>query len=198
MINWAFPNHDYLQMSVVWSPANQVFQYLARRLPEIESASWGVREGVFSADDAFVGVPTVGAAHKKRVVTFSSQPELLTFFTANLQDGWNSLAYGMTEELGANAIILRFCSDHLEYPARSFTLVVKGKPVRHVSVLLADKWQFYEQGAPLAEEDTSTYKQRIIKDRLSNQQLLKLAIDLGVPFNDATRPSGPGLLFVQS
>lgn len=197
MINKTFPNQDYLVITAVWAPAKQVYEHLTKRIPENDSSQWDMREGVFSADDAFVGEPPPGGVHKKRVVAFSTQPEQFTFFTANLQDGWNSLAFRMTSLLQTKALILRFCADHLEYPARSFSWVVKGKLMRHVSVLFEDKWVFCDQGMPLEQEETSAYKERLIKDRLSNEHLVRLAVSLGVPLKATERPIGAGMLFSQ-
>ena len=197
MINKSFPNQDLLVISIVWSPASLVYDHLAKRLTEISSASYEAHQGVFTVDDAFVGIPPAGAAHKKRIVAFSPQPDRITFFTTNSQDGWNSLAYRMTAVMDTKAIILRFCSDQVDYPARSFSWIVRGKLTRAVTASMEDTWLFCEQGTPLEQEDAAMYKRRWIRERLSNDYLFKLAMRLGVPFTDTKRPVGAGMLFLQ-
>ena len=72
-----------------------------------------------------------------------------------------------------------------------------GKLLRHVSLLKEDKWVFYEKGTPLPYEDTSTYKNRLLRTRLKNEQLVSLATGFGVTLETDKKITGPGMLFLE-
>jgi hypothetical protein len=191
-------NQELLTVTAVFTDFAAVREYFKNRLyGQFKAMNWEYREGMFSLDDCFTGSPTPGAAHKHRVLVFSPKPQDFTLFTVNLQDGWNSLAYNLTREKGCSALCLQFSSDDIEYPARAFTWTDKAEDTRHVSVRLEDKWSFFQQGLPLPQEDVTSYSKRLIKSRLTNEQLWNLAKRFGVEIGDATVLTGNGILFWQ-
>jgi hypothetical protein len=125
-------------------------------------------------------------------------PQEFVLFTTNSQDGWNSLSYRLSEEGKCSALVLEFNTDKTEFPGRSFTWIKNGKDIRHVSARLEDKWLFYQNGAPLPQEDTLPYSKRLIKSRLTNEQLAALATRFGVVLGGSTQLRGKGTLFCQN
>jgi hypothetical protein len=191
-------NQEFLVVTAIKASLETVSQYIGKLLPATDPRwVWAQEQGVFSFDDCFTGVPPAGAAHRLRVLIFSPVPDQFALFTANLEDGWSSLAYLSSRDLRTQALTLKFCSDTLAYPARSLTLYEHGRTIRRVHVLREDKWLFYQEGEPIPQEDTSTYGNRLIRTRLSNEQLAKLATRFGVNLETGEELVGPGVIFEQ-
>jgi hypothetical protein len=198
MIGSFAPNQELLVVSAMFAPIRPVCDDLAQVLPIFHTFPWTAQDGIFSFDDCFTGSPPHGGAHKTRVLAFSPEPERFSLIVVNLQSGWSSLDYRLTRDLGTKSLMLGFCSDSFPYPARFFTLLDRGESIRHVAVRFEDEWSFYEEGSPLPQEDTRTYKNRLIKSRLTNEQIIKLAESFGIPLGVPHKISGPGTLFLQS
>lgn len=128
----------------------------------------------------YEGLPPAGGAHPKRVLVFTPRiAKDCCVLVANLEDGWQSLGFVITSRIGGQCHQFGLSSDDLEYPAYSFTLISGGKELRHVSALKDAQWEFYEEGVPLSQEDTALYRNRRIKDRLTNDYTCRLAAACG-------------------
>ncbi len=190
-------DQDLIVVSVVFGDAITIMTRLKETVFRVSSKPWQSKDGKFSFQDCFTGYPTPGGAHKKRVLAFTPKPDSYVLFTANLEDGWISLAYILSESLKTKALTLGFCKDNVRYPARFFNLLKDGKSIRHVSVRLDNKWQFYQEGAILAEENAANYMKRLIKARLTNENLIDLADKFGISLGNLAELSGKGILLSQ-
>src|SRR4051812_14579221 len=109
MIQELNSNQCLLVVSVIFGEAQPIYDKLDADIREIEASFlWVKQEGTYTFDDCFIGYPPAGAAHKQRVLAFSPQPHAFSLVTANLQDGWNSLARRLASRCKRNALILGF------------------------------------------------------------------------------------------
>ena len=198
MIGRIAPQHESLTLSFLKLPLALVCERLTTMLPEIEDAVFKKNDGFYYLRDCFIGVPPAGAAHKVRLLALSPAPRKFVLFTANLEDGWSSVAYKLSKEFNTNALILRLSTGDVSCPARSFTWTKGLDVIRHVAVRLEDKWSFFQEGASLSQEDVRPYENRLISSRLTNENLITLAQSLGFPIELESELSGTGTLFVQS
>jgi hypothetical protein len=197
MITELSSNQEILVLSIFFGAANQINEGLKKAVKEAEPSNWLEKNEMFILDDCYVGYPDRGAAHKKRLISLSPKSNDFSLFTANLEDGWNSLAFGLSADIGCEALILGFSNRNVEYPVCFFSFVKNGKLLRHVSVRLDDRWLFHQQGAPLPVEDLTKYEARIIRNRLTNDQLVKLAGHYGVELNQIGQLRCNGMLLYQ-
>jgi hypothetical protein len=192
------PNQDHLVVTCIFAETAMLCDYLHADLGKIAPGLWTRQDGEWRLDDCYVGEPQPGARHRKTLLAFSPEPEKYTFLVANTVDGWNSLAYRLGKAIGIDALILGFSSDEIAYPARYFTLLHAGSQERHVGVRFEDRWLFYERGKPLPQEETGAYTKRLIRDRLTNLQLVEIAASKGIEaFRKNGQLSGTGAKFFQ-
>lgn len=102
-------------------------------------------------------------------------------FVSNLMDGWHSLLHCISHATQSNYVLFRVIED--EFPLFEMTAVAAGKTQRVVRAMKEGKWNFYEQGAPLAFEHISYYLQRKIADRVTPELLNIYANAQGIDFN---------------
>ena len=198
MTNKLKANQDLIVISVIFGEALTILTRLKETIFRISPGTWQCKEGAFCFNDCFIGYPPPGGAHKVKLLAFTSRPDSYALFTANLEDGWVSLAYILSESLKTKALTLGFCSDNVTYPARFFNVLNDGKLIRHVSVRLDNKWQYYEKGAILPKENASNYTKRLIKARLTNENLIDLADKFGISLGNLAELSGKGILLAQT
>ncbi|MFT0213686.1 hypothetical protein VQ643_13945 [Pseudomonas sp. F1_0610] len=105
-------------------------------------------------------------------------------FISNLMDGWHSLLHCISHATQSDYVLFRVIED--EFPLFEMTVVTAGKTQRVVRAMKEGKWNFYEQGALLAFEDTRYYLQRKIADRVTPKLLNIYANTQGIDF---TSPS---------
>jgi hypothetical protein len=188
----------FLTISAIFGDRQQVLDFIRDDVQRIEpQRDWKVQYGVFGMNDCFLGYPPQGGSHAYRVVVFSPCAAGPLMLSANLQDGWQSLALRVSRDLSLRVVIMRFCDDQFEYPSRGFSVLDSGREGRSVFVNKDERrWNFFESGILLPQETPSIYEKRKVADRLSNEYLTKLAFDLGVPLTE-TPIRGPGLLLCE-
>jgi len=123
-------------------------------------------------------MPPAGATHLKQVGVIDKSRYVVLI--ANLQDGWQSLAFVLSKKLAVDAHIFTI-SDMIksENPKNAFTYVSSGKTIRHVSLLKEDKWIFHQQGVPFVEEDLASYSNSKKQNRLGPESVVSLGRHLG-------------------
>src|SRR5687768_1616856 len=108
------PNQPLISLAVLFGEPAAVMDELSKDVRLVEpQRSWSDEHRMVSLDDAFVGIPLAGAAHKYRVVAFALSIGGPVIHTANIQDGWGSLAYRVSKKLNLRALLLRFSVDDL-------------------------------------------------------------------------------------
>jgi hypothetical protein len=194
------PNQLELTISVLFGEPDQVLNSLANDVPRVEpQRRWSISRGEFSLDSAFIGSPPPGSAHSLKVVAFSLGEAGPVVMTANIQDGWNSLAFRSTVATGSMALVLTFSSEvGVDYPARGFSVYKAGTEIRAVRAYRdTDNWCFAQSGSPLPSEVTLHHAARLIKNRVMNSHLVDLAVAMGVPLNEGPL-RGYGVLLVEN
>jgi hypothetical protein len=131
--------------------------------------------------------PQPGGRRAKKVMFFSPRaaPRSTVMF-ANGEDGWLTLANCLSNRLPqCNVYIFKISSPRCEWPAYKFKLIRGTEIVRVISALKdVSRWEFWQEGEPLPEEDATEYTKRRVKDQLSREYLVSLAERLGFPVQD--------------
>ena len=97
----------------------------------------------------------------------------------NLQDGWITLFYRLTSDLKINGYHFKICSNKVPY--NCIIYIEKGIKKRICYTLKdGNKWIFYETGTPLYFEEIKNYKNRIKKERLNKEIMLKYCSKLNI------------------
>lgn len=150
---------------------------------------WGLHvsesEGRVDLAQIYSVAPRPGGRHTMKAMFF--RPMMTpgsTVMFANYADGWQSLAVCISKLLSGHAYCFAI-SNGDEWPLYRFEQLHAGDTVRHVSVIKdVDRWNFWQTGEPLPEEDVTVYQRRRIKDRLTREYLIALAQRLGFPIDD--------------
>jgi len=152
--------------------------------------SWSLRgvesEAELDLARVYTECPRPGGAHPYKSIFFcpKSRPGSTVMFP-NYEDGWSSLARGVSKLLPGRAFLFGLGSVRTEWPLYRFEMVTRGEALRHVSVIKdVDKWKFWQTGKPLPEEDAAVYRKRRIRDRLTREYLVSLAEGLDFPIGD--------------
>lgn len=169
---------DRITLSVILYEPDEAVTLLVDSAREVHPAEWRLEQGFFCLGNAFFLEPPPGSAHKRKLMILKD--EELLFFSANLFDGWNSLAFRITRRTACRAFVFSLCNDDLIAPARSFFLIDNGKVLRSVSVLKEDKWVFFDQGDVIKGEEEERYNERLIRKRLTNEKILRIAAANGI------------------
>jgi hypothetical protein len=125
-----------------------------------------------------------GRVKKRAIALEPCLNEKMTFFVANIQDGWHTLIYSVCKHFKLRCFELSISNDTIDYPSNKIVCYDNGVNIRSIRAIMADdnKWEFYQKGDPLAFENLENYKKRRIKDRLNRaiiiQYLARLNIDL--------------------
>ncbi len=175
MIAGFAPKHRYLVVTCFDEPFSNVSEFYEKDVKTVSSSNWLKYAGEFSVNDCYLDIPPPGAAHKVTILVLPLDRGYHALVTANLEDGWSSLAYRTTKALRCRAFVLGFCTDTLQNPARYFDYIECGKSLRHVSVRKDERWEFYQHGDFIKGEDVNWFSHRFIAQRLTNQHLLSLA-----------------------
>ena len=128
--------------------------------------------------------PKSGGCHLPKFCCWQSStyPDK-TFFISNYEDGLFNLCRLMQTHIEC-CLTMCALSSEIEYPMFRFYFSNPHFKERIVQVYKEDKWVFYEEGTPLAIENTNYYKRRFIKGRLNNsiikEYLLKMGVDLSL------------------
>ena len=108
-----------------------------------------------------------------------------TALVAQLEDGWQTLCRLIATKGAVRTLVVRASSRHAEWPVVDFQYYEDSVPKRCVRAMKDDsKWDFFQQGEALAEEDPYRYRARRIRDRLTSEDVSSLATKLGWPVSD--------------
>ncbi len=96
-------------------------------------------------------------------------------------------------------VMCTFSNDsRVEYPCYKFHYSDSNFYDRDILAYKEDRWVFYEQGKPLAFENTDYYKNRLIKKRLNNEIIEEYLLKLGVNLWDIDSEVGQCMTYVQN
>lgn len=105
----------------------------------------------------------------------------IVFFISNYEDGLTNLCHIIHSYVKGNMVICTFSNElYMEYPGYHFHYSDTNFTERTILAYKEDKWVFYEQGKPLAFENTDYYKNRLIKKRLNNKIIEEYLLKLGI------------------
>ena len=125
------------------------------------------------------------------------------FFISNCQDGRYTLCNVIHHHVKGNLIMCTLSNDKYKgnpspyLPAYSFHYSDENFNERWVLAYKEDRWVFYEKGQPLNIENTSYYKNRLIKKRLNNIIIEEYLQKLGVDLWDIDNSVDRGFTYIQ-
>jgi len=135
----------------------------------------------FSLPDQLYNPPS----NKGTFWTPASAPDK-TAFMANLTDGWHSLCHILGTDGGLRTLYVRASTTQEKWPVTDFEYYQDGLSIRYVRAMKEDpRWEFFQKGQPLAEENLQRYRARRIRDRLTEQDVADIATKLGWPISKA-------------
>lgn len=193
------PRQSAVTASVLFDANDSTIEAVISDAREVEpQRCWFESRGTYSLADCFLGTPPQGSAHKLRVLAVYLPDARAVILTANLADGWSSLAYRHCIRSGGRALVLRF-SENDEVSGRGFSYYIGPREERSVLAFKdSDGWKFSARGTVLSQENGSQYGSRRTERRVTNDYLMELASGFGVrAFRDA-EVSGRGLLLVET
>jgi hypothetical protein len=133
--------------------------------------------------DLFTDRPPFGGAHFPKAIFYKPKCcEDKTIMISNYSDGWESLSNYISNELKTSCCSFKISiNENIDDVLNSFSFWKEKSIQRHVSVMKdPKKWIFYEYGDPLWFENTSHYKQKVIKKRLTKDILIFYSNKLGI------------------
>ena len=124
-------------------------------------------------------------------INFEYNPEIIkTYFLQikngvimlpNLQDGWSSYFYNLTEDLKLNGFHFSLSSEKEDEPYNCMTFIENGLRKRTCYTLKEGKtWTFFEDGKPLFFEEVNYYKNKLKKLKLNKEIILNYCNKLGI------------------
>jgi hypothetical protein len=100
-------------------------------------------------------------------------------FMPTLMDGWSSVTHIMANKYSHKCAKIRVSSRKDDYPICEF-IYFCGDQKRIVRSMKDDpRGEFLEQGPPLKFEDVESYKKRFVKDKFSEDLLIRYLAQLG-------------------
>ncbi|RUR66846.1 hypothetical protein EJP67_07175 [Variovorax guangxiensis] len=93
---------------------------------------------------------------------------------------------------------VRSTSQQAEDQINSFEVDADGKPRRMVRAMKDERWEFLQEGSPLAFEQMERYASRLVRDRLTRDMVLDYLEAWGTPVRDEAfwRAGMPAATFV--
>ncbi len=130
------------------------------------------------------GRPRAGGSGPRRLMIF--EPAGMAAHSAmvtNLRDGWSTLVNILAGHISGTHFLVR-SEPAGEYPATSLEVWRDGASVRRVHAMREEGgWVFFQQGEPLAFEDTESYSRRRIRDRFNKSLALETMGRAGWPLS---------------
>jgi hypothetical protein len=166
-----------------------------------ESTGLEVTEGEADLGRVYVGKPQSGGSRPATALVFSPRGrEDVTVVFSDLTDGWITLTYWMTKHAPCQAWVFRAARPTVEWPLLGYEHIDSGESKRVVQLIRDDpRWEFYQRGHPVPEEDTSRFTAKPKKARLRYEDVLDLAERLGYPVRSPAfwTSSKPGVFIRQ-
>jgi hypothetical protein len=142
---------------------------------------WSRRQSDFTLPDQVYNPPS----HRGIFWSPESAPGK-TAFMSNLTDGWQSLCHMLGTKEGLRTLRVRASTAREEWPVVDFEYYRGGLSCRYVRAMRDDpRWEFFQTGQPLDEENLERYSARRIRDRLTEQDVADIAAKLGWPVSRA-------------
>jgi hypothetical protein len=117
----------------------------------------------------------------KIVIAYFVKTSNGTIMLPNLQDGWSSLFYRITCDLKISGYRFTLSSNSEKEPYNCMVYIEDGLEKRVISNIKEDKkWTFYEKGAPLCFEDIENYKNKLKRNRLNQDIIIKYLHELNI------------------
>lgn len=106
----------------------------------------------------------------------------LTAFMPSVSSGDYFVVSYAGESFGYEVASVRSTTSKVEYPINEFVVHKDNQIQRFVRAMRdSPKWEFYEQGEPLAFENSQKYKERLIKNRLVREDIFLYLKSWGAP-----------------
>jgi len=183
MTSYALSDYSHICFTVFRSGLAEVADAVRRTLdgPEM-TVPFAETTGRLDVSRIYVGAPQAGSRHRRRVVLYAPAAvhDSTVMFT-NLADGWHTLAIRVS--LLVDGLAYSFAvSNGDEWPLYRLEVLESGRLVRHVAASRdVDRWEFWQDGEPLPQENVACYERARIKDRVTRTYLVELAAQLGFP-----------------
>lgn len=179
--------YSHIKFTCLWKNREEVRRAI-RQI--IDRSSLGMRtpdtEEALDLKRIYVKAPQPGGKHPHHLVAFTpaARPDATVVFT-NYQDGWYTLSVAISRVLECRVYRFALSSESTQWPQYFLHILDTAKDIRRVSLLHDyDRWDFYEQGEPLPDEDTLMYRKRRKRDRMTREYMIDLATRLGFPIGD--------------
>ena len=112
--------------------------------------------------------------------TFFPITENTTIMFPNVQDGWFTLFSSITKRRNAKSCYMKIMDLNKIVDASNYFIYCENSQERIVYTLKEDRWVFWEQGTPLAFENTAYYTAKQRKNRLSKEIMLEYCENLEI------------------
>lgn len=144
--------------------------------------------------------PPCGGAHfPKFCFWVNPNYDRCVFFISNYEDGLSTLCNVIHHRIRGVWVMCTFSNDsRVEYPCYKFHYSDSNFYDRDILAYKEDRWIFYEQGTPLAFENTDYYKNKFIKKRLNNEIIEEYLLKLGINLCDIDSEVGQCMTYVQN
>jgi hypothetical protein len=174
------PNR-FLSMTITNASRESVDQSLQTVLSRIKPHRFRRVPAPLHLQEIYDIEPPAGGAHAFKLVIYTPTqfPGGCVLIT-NLADGWNSLAYLIAREHQQFQVQVISTRSGAEYPQNLIKVWRNGQCTRTVMAMRdSDKWVFLSDGELESFEDKLLYKNRIKKDRLDRQSIIRYLGKIG-------------------
>ena len=149
--------------------------------------------------EAFGPEPAIGglACRKGGLIAVS---DCSAAMITNIEDGWATLATMASKRLSCVCWLFSISQNDVAFPLNSFTKKHSGVIERVVMAQLDTRWVFFQKGTPLDIEVPDMYQKRQIRDRVSREYVIAVAMKAGFPIGEDEfwRTGTSGLFFSET
>lgn len=170
-------NYGYLELSIFDWCSFPLFVDIIKEIYDME-----LKQGIGTINTEKVDI------NEYHTPTYGEYPKFSCWNNCNYQnkiflisnDDKSTLANIIHKKTGGNHIRILISDNNNQYPAFHFHYSDSFFVEREILAYKEDKWVFYEKGSPLQIENTSYYKNRLIKNRLNSSIIEEYLMKLGV------------------
>lgn len=190
---------DRIFLGFIYCPFNKAKVEMKSEIFPTLTEKWKIRQFPLADKNRVAKVYSISEFSLTKVLMWqpvSIEFDLVAFIT-NMNDGWQGLLRGYSEDYKRKVIRVSLSEPNINYPGNSFEVMTIDSTRLIHAFNDSDKWVFYEKGDILPFEDGINYKKRKISNRLNNfiieDYLKKNGIDINQ--EDFWRSRGKGIEF---